>query len=136
VIIVAILINFSLFATSLVIDASNVIAIAFYEAIASGAVQEGGKILGNTGLSGAFMDKLKLTTIFDAGVIDMEGIITIAIMGSILMLVASFVFFAAALMFIIRYVVLILVLILSPIAFVAMVFPGLNSQAKKWREAL
>jgi hypothetical protein len=142
VIVVAILINFSLFATQLVIDASNIIAITFYESIAPGSVQRGVVTnyfaSGGTGISGVIMDKLSLASLYQTTgkIIDMSSIITIGFMGSLFLLIASFVFFAIAFMLIIRYVVLILVLILSPIAFVAMVFPGLKSQATRWKDAL
>lgn len=136
VIVVAILINFSLFFTKVVIDASNIIAIAFYDAIAPGAL-DGGI---NTGLSGVMMEPLKLGTIWDnvnlQNAFDGRRIILIGILGSIFVLIASFVFFAMAILFVIRFVVLIIVLILSPIAFIAFVIPGLSNVGKQWREAL
>src|SRR3972149_11633388 len=97
IIVVAILINFSLFFTKVVIDASNVLAIAFYDAIVPGAFD-------------------------DIGVINL--------------LIAAFIFFAVALMFIIRYVILILVLILSPLAFIAFVLPQLEKYKAQWIDAL
>src|SRR3989344_5625843 len=57
-------------------------------------------------------------------------------MGSIMLLVAAFVFFAAAIMFVIRYVILILVLILSPLAFMGWVLPGLKKYWDQWWNAL
>jgi len=61
---------------------------------------------------------------------------TIAVMGSIMLLIATFVFFAAAIMFIVRYTVLILVLILSPLALMGFILPGIKSYADKWKDAL
>lgn len=141
IIIVAILINFSLFFTKVVIDASNILAITFYDAIAPGALNTTGTLdLTQAGLSNAFMKHLSLQSLYKIanteGGITTAGLITVGVMGSIMLLIAAFVFFAVAILFIIRYVVLILVVILSPIAFIAVVLPALQGQAKQWREAL
>ena len=53
-----------------------------------------------------------------------------------MLLIAAFIFFAVAIMFIIRYVILILVIILSPLAFVSFVLPGLDGKFKEWWNAL
>ena len=136
IIVVAILINFSLFFTKLIIDISNILAIMFYDAIAPGALNATATLsLEQAGLSNAFMQSLNLQSLYDVKV-GMKDIITIGIMGSIMLLIAAFVFFAAALMFIIRYVILILVLILSPIAFMAFVLPALKSHGDRWKDAL
>jgi len=132
-IIAALLINFSFFLTSVIIDASNIIALTFYNAIAPGQTED----IMTTGLSNALMAPLSLSSIWKAaGGLDMSNIATIGVMGSIVTLIATFVFLAIALMFIIRYVVLIIVLILSPIAVVASVFPGLNTHWSDWKRAL
>lgn len=140
IVVVAILINFSLFFTKIVIDASNVLAITFYDAIAPGALNTTGTFdLTQLGLSNAFMQHLSLTSLYKVagnGQITIPGIITIGVMGSIMLLVAAFVFFAVAIMLVIRYVILILVLILSPIAFIAVILPALKPQATKWKDAL
>ena len=137
VIVVAILINFSLFFTKIIIDISNVLAIFFYDAIAPSALTNGV----NLGISGKLMQPLHLTSIMKSvGGIDavFEGkkLIIVGIMGTILTLIAAFVFFAIAIMFVIRFVVLIFVLILSPIAFMAFVLPQLKKYADQWTEAL
>jgi hypothetical protein len=139
-IIAALLINFSLFFTRVVIDASNILALTFYKAI---VVQQTGTgsldsndIL-NTGLSNALMEPLNLSSIWEmAGGLNPSNLATIGVLGSIVSLIAAFVFFAIALMFIIRYVVLIFVLILSPIAFISGIIPGIEGYAKQWKEAL
>ena len=138
-IIAALLINFSLFFTKVVIDSSNILAITFYNAIVPGGTAGDGGVL-NAGLSNALMEPLNLASIFKApGSLDLSNatnLATIGVMGSIVALIAAFVFFSIALMFVIRYVVLILVLILSPIAFVSGIIPGLDGAAKQWKEAL
>ncbi|MEX0919271.1 MAG: hypothetical protein WDZ64_00795 [Parcubacteria group bacterium] len=140
VIIVAILINFSLFITKVVIDISNVLALLFYEAIVGPegvSVALIDTVLSREGLSNAFMTHLNLTSLYSVGeTVGIESIITVGVMGSIMLLVAAFVFFSIAIMFVIRYVVLIFVLILSPLAFLGFVFPEVSKYSNQWREAL
>lgn len=139
IIVVAVLINFSLFFTQFVIDMSNLFTLTFYDAIVPNAVSNGPT---GAGLSNAFMKHLNLQNLYSVDgqtMINFAGIITTGVMGSILLLISAFVFFAAGLMFIIRYVVLILVLILSPIAFIAYVLPsGTDAEKyrKQWMDAL
>ena len=49
--------------------------------------------------------------------------IIVGVMGTIVSLIAAFVFFAVAIMLVIRFVVLIFVLILSPLAFMGFILP-------------
>jgi len=138
IVIVAILINFSLFFTKIIIDISNVLALLFYDAIAPGAASAGFSLT-QTGLSNAFMQHLTLQSLYQTTAslnLGPTEIITIGVMGSIMLLVAAFVFFAAAIMFVIRYVILILVLILSPLAFMGWVLPGLKKYWDQWWNAL
>lgn len=138
IIIVALLINFSLFATKLVIDASNVIALTFYEAIAPGATAPGASVL-STGISNSLMRPLGLSSLLELAENDLVGpgqIITLGVMGSIMLLIATFIFAAAAILLLIRYVILVFVLILSPIAFVADIIPGAKSIFGQWKDAL
>lgn len=135
IVIVAVLINFSLFFTRLVIDAANVLALFFYDAISQGASGSGA-----VGISQSLMDPLKIQSIMQisqggATFTDWQMVI-VGVMGSVFALIAAFIFFAISIMFVIRFVALVFVMILSPIAFIAMVFPGLSGQAKQWTDAL
>ena len=140
IIIVAILINFSLFFTKIVIDISNVLALVFYDAIAPGALNATGTFSSTQwGLSSAFMQHLNLTSLYQTspdGGITTSTIITIGVMGSIMLLIAAFVFFSVAIMFIIRYVILILVIILSPLAFLGFILPEAKKYTTQWLDAL
>lgn len=137
IIIVAILINFSLFFTKIVIDASNILALFFYNAISPGAVANGFSLApGSTSIADQFMSRLELTNLYNVSKIDTSAIFTMGIMGTIMLMIAAFVFFSIAIMFVVRYVVLILVLILSPLAFLSYAFPALRSVGKKWLDAL
>ncbi|MES2213821.1 MAG: hypothetical protein V4465_00295 [Patescibacteria group bacterium] len=131
IIIAGILVNFSLFFTKFVIDVANLIAITFYNAIAPGAANS------TIGISDAFMQAMHVTSLYKAaGTINSVNIISIGVLGSIVLIIAAFIFFAISIMFVVRYVVLIFVLIFSPIYFVSMVLPGLGSYKKQWEQAL
>ncbi|MFZ2484611.1 MAG: hypothetical protein WAX80_01095 [Minisyncoccia bacterium] len=141
VVVVAILINFSLFFTRIVIDISNVLAILFYDAIAPGALD--GSV--TTGLAGKLVQHLYITNLFDTsgGVVSLAGqafegkkLIIIGLMGSVVSLITAFVLFAAAIMLIIRFVVLIMVMILSPLAFMGLVLPEFKKVWNQWWDAL
>ncbi|MBX4195796.1 hypothetical protein KW796_02485 [Candidatus Parcubacteria bacterium] len=134
IIIAAILINFSLFFTKFVIDIANLLALTFYHAIAPDA----GADLLKSGLSNAIVEPMGITTLWkiSGGLGNLSNFAVMGILGSIVMLITAFVFFAIAIMLVIRYVVLIFVLILSPIYFVSNVLPGLKTYASRWREAL
>jgi hypothetical protein len=56
--------------------------------------------------------------------------------SALLMLVALFVFLAMAVLFIIRYIVFILLLIISPLGYMASVIPGLQNISKKYWDTL
>lgn len=134
VVLVALLVNFSLVITQVVIDASNVLAVALFENIKGG----------NSDVSIAFMRGLRLESLYDIGKKGTDvafsftpaQMLTVMVFGSLFILVASFVFLAAAVLFVTRSVVLIFLMILSPLAFLAWVLPGTSGYAQKWWETL
>src|SRR3989344_5022547 len=111
IVIAALLINFSLFFTKIIVDASNIVALAFYQGISTCATSPSG------GISNCFMEHMKLSTLYQcdkslpAGDCDLkEGagtgkLIVIGLMGTMFTLTAAFVFFAAAIMFIVRFAI-------------------------------
>ena len=144
-VLVAIFINFSLFITKAVVDASNIAALHFYNLITPAANRQDG----DAGLSEAFMQGLRLQTIYNpnslngggkqanttsliGGGINMLNIILMGLFGSVLMLVAAFVFFAASIMFVLRGITLIMLMLLSPLAFVSWLLPGASGLASAW----
>lgn len=135
VVVVAVLINFSLFFTKFVIDISNIFALMFYDAIAPGALSK--TVSG--GLSNTLMEPLQLQTVYksvEGGVLNGRKLFITGVMGTILSLIAAFTFFAVAIMFIIRFVVLMFVLVLSPIAFIASILPEAEKYKSQWFDAL
>jgi hypothetical protein len=131
-VIAALLINFSQFFTKIIIDASNLIALTLYNAVAPGALDNPADFM-KYGISNSITDHLRLQSIFNlVGQLDGTKIITMGIMGSLLLLVAAFIFLAMGLMFIIRFALLIFVIIFSPVAFVADIIPNAKDYFNKW----
>jgi len=135
VIIIALLLNFSLFFTKVIVDASNIIATSFHnDLIASG---------GANGFTGVFMKPLGMSSFYDgvgaaallSSTNNTLAIMIISGMAFILFMITAFVFFAASIMFIARFVILIFLMILSPLAFIAMALPK-DEYSKKWWNAL
>lgn len=134
-IIVALFINFSLFFTQVVIDSSNLISLQFYNNIrASGTISE------------QYMNAFKLTTLYNTnGVFDPQilvkgltfyQIFLVSILGSVVFLVVAFALLAGAFLLISRFVMLVFLMILAPLAFVGMVLPSLSKHASKWLSML
>ena len=144
-IVVALLINFSLFFTQVVIDSSNLISLQFYNKITTTkSVVDGKEII--RGVGERYMDAFGLTTVYDGekilnpekltGANTFGEIFLVAILGSVVFLVASFAFLAGAFLLISRFVVLIFLMILAPLAFVGMILPSLSKHAGRWWGAL
>ncbi len=140
IVIIALLINFSLFFTKIIIDASNIVTIGFYNRITSSIGENGG-------LATPFMNKMGIVGMFsidgimsDSGALSSNKTLTeialTGIMGSIFILVTAFVFFAANIMFIGRFVILIFLMILSPLAFAAMALPKDKYSSDWWKSLL
>ncbi len=153
VIIMALLINFSMFFTKIVIDTSNVLALVFYSKIDTKTKEANGKEREYTSstpnkekdISGALyknfdatqlvskdtIDKFKETTI-NGEIVREEKLpfaLTMGIMfvaGSI-MLVAAYTFFVAGFMFLGRLVELWILMIFSPFAFMSFALPLLSN---------
>ncbi|HDO23725.1 MAG TPA: hypothetical protein ENG99_00735 [bacterium] len=142
VIIVALLVNFSLVFTRVVIDASNVLAMEFYSKIS--APQESAVTVGGVqvkGVSAVFISgfnpqRLLSQDSFQKWVVGGNGsllvIFIIFLVASIINVIAAFVLFAAAILFIVRIVALWLIMILAPLAFLAMILPSTGRYAKEW----
>lgn len=155
-VLVALFINFSLFITKTIVDGTNIAALHFYNLMKDPASTTDA----DAGISGAFMKGLKLQTLYDSktlgrnertdigrsvlneGVSQKQAqvsewnIVLVGVFGSIFLVITAFVFFAAAFLFIIRAITLIMLMILSPLAFVAWILPGASGLASKWWSTL
>lgn len=132
-ILIALLVNFSFFLTGIVVDAGNILALVIYNAmIEPGPI---GDQLAN-GLDLESIYEFDDGSIIDS-VLSFLGIgefdtIVIKLFGSVVILIAAFVFLSLALLFILRSIVLMFLLVLSPFAFIAAVLPGTNQHFKQW----
>ena len=142
IIMAAILVNFSLFFTKVIIDASNIVTLGFYKSIVSSGTGTSGITTGlNAGLTGAYMSALKISSLYSPGnaletiFSGLPGVFVLSA-NSIFLLIAVFIFLAVTVMFVIRYLAFILLLIMSPVYFAAMAVPGLNGFKTKFTETL
>ncbi len=150
VIVMALLINFSMFFTKVVIDSSNILALIFYNRVsvqtAPGVDRPYGDSAstGRKDLSGGmvsafdptrmlgedFLTKAKVYKIPGVATVNEEKVPLTTLLGVILisaavMLVAAYAFFIAAISFIGRLVELWVLVILSPFAFMSFTIPKL-----------
>lgn len=134
----AILVNFSLFITKAVIDVSNIVALHFYNLIVTKGPD------GPSSFAGVFMQGMYLNTIYDAKGVDWKSValdfkmVLIFAFGSVAMLIAAWSFLAAAVMFLIRSLYLVILMIFSPFAFIAWILPGhsLGHLTHEWWDKL
>lgn len=137
-IIAALLINFSLFATKVVIDAGNAIAWGFWDQMTITA----GGISGQSATMN-LLEGFKLQSVADPKdssgkpiSLDATTKIMIYLGGGLLMFVAGYVFLAGAIMMIVRTVTLIILMIISPFAFLGFALPVGGGFAKTWMTKL
>lgn len=132
-ILAALLVNFSLFITKFVVDFSNIAAAQ----IAGAFMREG-----TYQISGSFMNIMGVTDVFNSrGSLDNiargSAGLTFIFGTMFLYIILAFVFLAGGIMLIIRYVVLIIYMILSPVMFLGWVFPGFAGASKDfWNKFL
>jgi len=142
VIIFGMLINFSMFFTKVIIDASNILTLQFYTSISRPNDQ---------GLGASLMQAFQLPAIYgtagfstDTSKIKIsedearnfakrsEGTFVIFIMGIVMLVVATGVMLGGAWIFFQRFIALIFLLATSPIAFAGMILHQTEHQAKDW----
>lgn len=132
----AILVNFSMFITKVIIDISNMLSVTFYSAMAPTALNSGHDIF-NSGLANSILSPLSIQNLYNSvSLLDGSKLFIIGTVGTIFELIVAFVFITISALFIVRLVVLIFVLILSPIAFGIGLLPALSSYSKRWWNAL
>jgi hypothetical protein len=155
VVIIALLVNFSLFLTKVTIDASNLLSLQFYNAIASpGTLADK-----NAGLSWVFFNATRLSTLYAPQGLNggsftavtqnqlnpqirlgannsLNNIILVGLMGSIFFLITSFVFLATGILLVSRFVSLVFILITSGIAAVMYILPSTRGLFDSWLKRL
>lgn len=146
VIMAGLLINFSFFFTSVIIDISNVPTVEMFKTIQrigerAGGVTTPGTFSTADGITNVFMQGLGIQTQSPEG-LSPEGeevdthIFQQLIFSSIAILVIAFVFFAMAFLLLGRFIVLIILLITSPISVMGGLLPQLSQHSKTWWKTL
>jgi len=134
IIIGALLINFSLFFVKIIVDFSNFTALQIYSAMMQGS---------STKISEVVFNILGVVTLFT--VVDPDILANATggkslwfyLFGSFFLLITAFVFFAGAILFIIRFVSLIFIMIASPVLFAATIFPQTEKYASDlWKKLM
>lgn len=147
VIAVAILINFSLLFTKIIIDVSNNVALSFYDStvdvevsgIESSTINSLSVIGVEDSLAGVFIAKSGVVTAFKEpdGSKDYVWMTIQAMGGAVLMLIMAIIVGLAALLLFTRFVVLTIVMVTSSLAFGAYMLPELRSKiSMRWWSAL
>lgn len=149
IILVALLINFSLFFTKVVIDSSNIVALGFYKSIAQqrdanlSIIGDGGLNMSAVfgGISAGYMNMLGVQNFYNAKILDSfakskVNMFLVGFIVSVFMLITSVIFLITAVMFIARFIILIFLMILSPLALIAIIVPGQNGKFEEWKNML
>ncbi|MBX4198072.1 hypothetical protein KW782_01930 [Candidatus Parcubacteria bacterium] len=151
-ILVALLVNFSLFFTKVLIDASNVVSLAFYDRFTqTQAATPPGTPPPAPGSGSVNIRSMSEQLVKDLGIVDIYnpekaqefliskqwiGMLTIGIGGSIFFLFVALTFFWAGMLFFLRFVILIGLLILSPLGYFGYILPQTMGWARKWWNTL
>src|SRR3989338_3206942 len=140
VVVVALLVNFSAFLTGIVIDASNVLANQFYVTAASGTIGARNAPDISSQFVQTFYGKLEknFSQLGDPESFNVMSLsIIVSLFGqSLLVLITILILLAGVLMFVARAVKLTFVLVLSPLAFMAL-WTGIGGDlGQKWQKAL
>ncbi|MCK9344714.1 MAG: hypothetical protein M0P64_01155 [Candidatus Pacebacteria bacterium] len=142
VIVMALLINFSLFFTKVVIDAGNVLAVGIYNSMGTEkptefqSFQSPGKVHERDisgSLAGAFHPEKFLKVSGDVDALDATIVFLIA---AIVSGYAGYIFFKAALLFIGRLVAFWFLMIVSPFAFISIALPAGANKFQSWLDEL
>jgi hypothetical protein len=148
IIIVGLLINFSMFFTKVVIDAANIPTVGFYNAIQAGVANSKPiKVVGSyelkPGFASLIMQSVGVQSIFGADLLPnlISGsknttVFLSQLIGSVVMLILSVIFLVVCVMFITRFILLVIIIIVSPAALVAFILPGMNKYFNQWKDSL
>jgi hypothetical protein len=134
VIVSALLINFSMFITKIIIDAGNLVSTSLFNQITVGHTNSGFAVAPFILSSISFEDLSKLTNFFS--LTKQADSLTLSVLEIILICVTISVFFKVIIMFIGRTVALIVLLVTSPIGFFSISIPILKEKNSDWWKLL
>lgn len=134
VIIGAILINFSLFFTRFLIDAGNIVAVTLYTKLSATSYGTG-----VWGLTGKIMNGLNLPGLFSVELLKISGqtnAIFILILSIILVGLTLWAFLYGAILFLLRNIMLLFLMAISPIGFIGGTLPWFEKRSSEWWSSL
>lgn len=139
IIIAALLVNFSLFATKVVVDAGNIVAVSIWIKLKT---QQGPTQMSSA--SAKILGGLDLQTVFENAKVgsltnyakNADVLIAVYAGGAVFMFIAGYMFLAGALMMITRTIMLLLLMVFSPFAFMALGLPKLETYGHQWLDKL
>ena len=138
-IVIAFLVNFSLVITRLVIDASNVLAVEFYNSLGGDTKDVALTFINGLNVNKILDDAKILTdqTAQNENNADQTLKMLLAVsFGTVILAIAGFIFLVAGILFVIRMVVLMILMVFAPLAFGAYVLPSTKKHFSKWLNTL
>jgi len=153
IVIAGILINFSFFIVSVLIDASNIVSLALYKGIVGappasqslniGAMTKSFVDGNDVNLGNVFLNHLAPQAFYNIKLGDQQSstpdflkTIVQGVVGTVVMFTISMSFLLASAAFVVRLVLLIILLAFSPVWFAAMIFPALKEKSEHFTATL
>lgn len=148
ILIAAVLINFSLFFTKMIVDVSNLFASQFAQAISTSTTSANisiGQVAEPVGIAEAFLSYLKISSVLDSyGALQQLGsntqsgfqVLLAAFLGSVFFMLAALVLLYACVLLLVRTVMIIMLLLLSALAFGAYAVPTFSNWFDRWWKEL
>jgi hypothetical protein len=135
-IIAALFVNFSLYATQVVIDFTNILAVQVYNQIIGAGTLVTGAV-GADSISGAFLNMAGVTSFWGGDTDVLESLtfgaaIFYSLFMMVFLIVAGIVFALGAVLLITRFALLILYMIFSPFMFASWIFPALGHKSEEY----
>ncbi len=129
VIVAALLINFSLFFTRIIVDAGNYVAVAFSNQVDGGIGSVSSLIMSGIQAPGIFKwENLTIT--------GQAGTILLLVFQITLLVTITWAFLTAAFLFLGRMIVLIVLMTLSPVGFLGDAIPWISEKSAEWKKTL
>lgn len=141
-VVAALLVNFSLLITKIVIDFSNIAAVQIYSVLLAPEVGGAESLDMNenlhTGIAAQVMNLTDLTSFFRSEDIEqaLGSVFMFSFMTMIFLIFTGLVFLAGGILIIVRFVALVGLMIFSPLMFVGWIIPPLKDLADDWRHRL
>ncbi len=134
VLVIAVLINFSLFFTKVIIDVSNITAIQFYETLIADSNNKeiAEAFMGKVGISSTWANQSFLTDTISATSQGITKLLAYAIFTSLFLAAVASIFLYAVILLFSRALTFIFLMVTSPLAFAAFMVPQMEKHWKTW----